>query len=142
MSKSTKIIVGIIAAILIGSFVLILSIATCGLFSAIALPAYFKTVDKVHENQDTELKKILEISMRLYEIDEHKTAQIFSDFVVISGRADPPHTYSLSDFASTIIEPTSPADLETAKLKVTFQNGVVAEYVLNSHDIEMKRVSD
>lgn len=141
MSKTTKIIVGIIAAILIGSFALLLSVATCGLFSAIALPAYLKTVNKMHEDEEIKLKKILEISMRLYEINEGKTPEKFSDFVVSSGRVEPPYTYSFKDF-NNLTEPPSPVDLDSTKLKVTFQHGVVAEYVLKPPDIEMKRICD
>lgn len=142
MSKTAKIIVGIIITIVVGAFIFILGIATCGLFSAIALPAYLETANKAHKNDEIKLQKYLETSMNLYELDEGKWPEKFSDFVVLSGKAEAPYTFSFSDLENKITEPASLEDLDSAKLKVRFAHGVVTDYVLNPPDIEMTRVCD
>lgn len=161
MSKKAKIILGIVAALLIGSMVIIMGIAICGIFSAIAIPQFVKTRDKAEQMQQMQnttgesgtykgedsndadiygakvLKSTLEGAMQQYEITEGKMPEKFSDFVLLYGVLEKPYTYSFADLEDQITKPNSPEDLDTTKLEVDFDNGVKANYTLNPPQIEM-----
>src|SRR3989339_1390020 len=161
MSKKAKIILGIVAALLIGSVVIVMGIAVCGIFSAIAIPQFIKAKQEAQSQQmmnDIEnasgtepnksvneadiygakvLKSTLEGAMQQYEVTEGKMPVKFSDFVLLYGVLEKPYTYSFADLEDQISRPNSPEDLDTTKLEVDFNTGVKANYTLNPPQIEM-----
>lgn len=170
MSKTVKIIIGVIVGLVAAGILIVVGIMGCGIISAIAIPQFAKTKQKAEQAQmmkkavneakpykemaiekATEqaktyrakiLQKTLENALLEYEAIEGKMPQRFDDFVLLYGELSGSYTYSFADLEDKITKPDSPKDLHMKKLEVVFKNGVEAVYYLNPPEITMTLEDD